>query len=116
MHRAAIESICGLCVRAGSVCITPQLPSTWPQVTLTLRHAGRSHRFIVCAAWAAADIGHALADGARVLHAGDWLRLADAADASRHLVVASTAAHAAGAAPSYNAARPAPMVATGGRT
>jgi cyclic beta-1,2-glucan synthetase len=125
MHRAALESICGLQLRAGSVRFTPQLPNTWPQITLTLRHGGRVHRFIVCAPWAAADIGRALASGARVLHVGEWLQLEEAGEASRHLVVATTKAgrHAGhgdetpqtDAAPSYSTLRHAPMPATGGQ-
>jgi len=129
MHRAALESICGLRVRAGRVCLRPQLPNHWPQVTITLRHGGRVHSFIVCASWAAADIGRALASGARSLHAGDWLLLEAAGAASRHVVVAPpprhgpphTTAHPAkapqgDAAPSYSPLRHAPMPTTGGQT
>jgi hypothetical protein len=88
-------------------------------------HAGRVHRFIVCASWAAADIGRALASGMRSLHVGEWLALSEAGHESRHLVVASTPhtgrRHGHGdetpqpdAAPSYNALRHAPMPTTGG--
>jgi cyclic beta-1,2-glucan synthetase len=105
MHRAAVESICGLRVRAGSVCITPHLPSHWPAVTLTLQREGRAHEFIVCTAGAAADIGHALARGATPLAEGAWLALAGLASGSCHLVVAAQAcaglipAQTSGAAP-----------------
>ena len=89
MHRAAVESICGLRVRGGAVCLTPQLPSHWPQVSLSLRRDGRRHEFIVCAADSVVQIAVARARGALELRPGEWLLLADAGDASCHLVVAS---------------------------
>ena len=92
MHRAAIESICGLCVRAGSVRLTPQLPTHWARIALTLRRDGRKHDFVICAAVAAEEIARALASGARSLREGEWLVLAEAGDASSHLVIASAAA------------------------
>ena len=87
MHRAAIESICGLRVRAGSVCIVPGLPSHWPMATLTLRRNGRTHRFIVCNAQATTELEQALAQGAQRLQAGQWLVLPEAGDASSHVVL-----------------------------
>jgi cyclic beta-1,2-glucan synthetase len=92
LHRAAIESICGLIVRAGQVRVWPHLPSHWPQVTLTLRQHGHEHVFIVCASWAEADIQQALADGAQRLPEGAWLDLDGERGPSRHLVVSAGAA------------------------
>jgi cyclic beta-1,2-glucan synthetase len=89
MHRAAIESICGLRVRHGKLCVLPRLPGHWPQVTLTVRRDGRRHEVTVCADWAVQDITQAQASGAIRLGIGDWLDLADAGDDSRHLVVAT---------------------------
>ena len=87
LHRAAVGSICGLQVQGGRVRLQPALPSHWTAVQITLRREGRSHRFSVCAATAQADIDTALAQGARTLHVGDWLTLAQAGDHSHHLVI-----------------------------
>jgi len=90
MHRAAIESICGLHVRGGHVCLTPRLPSHWQRVTLTLRREGRAHVFIVCASWAERDIQQALAQDAQALAEGQWHQLGGAAAGdSSHLVISS---------------------------
>ncbi len=112
MHRAAVESICGLQVRVGRACITPQLPGHWPQVTLTLRRGGRTHRFVVCAAAAMAEQAAALAEGARTLRPGEWLDLDKAGDESLHVVVAAPG----NAAPSYTLPRPEPTALTEART
>ncbi len=82
MHRAAVESICGLRVMNGRACVRPCLPSHWPEVRLHLRHAGSEHLFIICAASAEAAIAAALADGAQPLGVGVWLTLADDASAT----------------------------------
>jgi cyclic beta-1,2-glucan synthetase len=87
LHRAAVASICGLQVQGGRVRLVPALPSHWPAVQITLRRAGRTHRFSLCAATAQADIETALAQGAHTLHVGDWLQLAQAGDHSHHLVI-----------------------------
>ena len=91
LHRAAIQSICGLNVRGASVCIRPQLPSHWQTINVTLRRKGRTHEFIICSPTAEAQIALALARGAVRLPAGEWLSLAGSADASRHVVVAARA-------------------------
>jgi cyclic beta-1,2-glucan synthetase len=98
MHRAAIESICGLRVRAGRISLAPRLPSHWPRIQMTLHRNGRVHELIVCAAWAKADIERALANGAVRIGEEEWLELAEAGDASRHLIVTRAVAHAADAA------------------
>jgi len=87
LHRAAVESIVGLSQRGGSVSFSPCLPSHWPELSLSLRHDGRVHEFILCAAHAAEPIARALAGGAMALAPGAWLQLALAGAASRHLVV-----------------------------
>jgi cyclic beta-1,2-glucan synthetase len=90
MHRAAIESICGLHVRGDHVCLSPRLPSHWQRVTLTLRQQGSEHVFIVCASWAERDIQQALAQGAQALAEGQWHQLGGAAAGdSSHLVISS---------------------------
>jgi cyclic beta-1,2-glucan synthetase len=87
LHRAAVTSICGLQVQGGRVRLRPALPSHWPGVQITLRRNARVHRISVCAASAQAEIEIARAQGARALHEGDWLDLAQAGDASHHLVI-----------------------------
>ncbi|HEY6598889.1 MAG TPA: hypothetical protein VIZ30_06235, partial [Pseudomonadales bacterium] len=87
MHRAAIESICGLRVRGDSISVTPRLPTHWPSVTITLRRDGHTHELIVCAATATAEIARATTQGALKLHEGEWLVLANAGKGSVHLVV-----------------------------
>ena len=96
--RAAIESICGLRIRGGRASLTPHLPSHWPRVQLTLRRDGRVHELIICAASAKAEIDQAYASGAVPLAESDWLVLADAGNASRHLVVVGATARAKDAA------------------
>lgn len=92
MHRAAVESICGLRVQDGRTSLRPCLPSHWPEVRLRLRHRGSEHLFIVCAATADAAIASALAAGALPLAIGEWLTLADGASPSGRLVVQATRA------------------------
>jgi cyclic beta-1,2-glucan synthetase len=87
LHRAAVTSICGLQVQGGRVRLSPALPGHWPGVQITLRRNARVHRISVCAASAQAEIEIARAQGARALHEGDWLDLAQAGDASHHLVI-----------------------------
>ncbi|MEO6662114.1 MAG: glucoamylase family protein [Rubrivivax sp.] len=98
MHRAAVESICGLRVQNGRVCVRPCLPSHWPEVRLRLRQGGVEHLFIVCAASADAAIASALAAGAMPLAAGEWLTLADGASQNGRLVVQAAVEHGPGPA------------------
>jgi cyclic beta-1,2-glucan synthetase len=107
MHRAAIESICGLQLQGrapgdgqarGSVLhvrLRPRLPSHWPSITLTLNLHGRRHAFSICSAAAADDIARAGALGAQPLAAGQWLALDELGAASHHLVVCHPPAAAA---------------------
>ena len=87
LHRAAVGAICGLQVQGHRVRLQPALPSHWPRVQITLRRDGCVHRFTVCAAAAHSEIESALAQGARALRAGEWLKLAQAGTESHHLVV-----------------------------
>ncbi len=96
MYRAAIESICGLRVRGGRISVTPQLPSDWARVQLTLRRDGRVHELIICAAWATRDIENATANGAARLEESEWLVLEEAGESSRHMVVLRASKHVAG--------------------
>ena len=93
MHRAAIESICGLEVRPGRVRFKPQLPGHWPMVTLALRQGDEVHRFVICAPTATDEIARATAAGAQVVQRGEWIALADAGGARTHLVMARPARH-----------------------
>ncbi|WP_310384980.1 GH36-type glycosyl hydrolase domain-containing protein [Roseateles sp.] len=47
LHRAAIESICGLRLEARQLSFQPCLPSHWPRVELTLNREGRLMRFVL---------------------------------------------------------------------
>ncbi len=87
MHRAAVESICGLRLSDGRACVRPCLPSHWPQVRLRLRHSGREHLFIVCHPSAGEAIAAAQAGGALPLAVGEWVALEDSAPAAGRLVV-----------------------------
>jgi cyclic beta-1,2-glucan synthetase len=81
LHRAAIESIFGLDLRASTLTITPCLPSAWPRAEITLQRAGRSMRFILLrdTVQAARQLSDEL--GARLLESGvslDWSLLTGA--------------------------------------
>ncbi|MCO5109247.1 MAG: carbohydrate-binding protein [Burkholderiaceae bacterium] len=89
MHRAAIESMLGLQVRADRVCLRPCLPSHWPHVVLSLERAGARHRFTICFANALALLSQAAESGAAPLQAGEWVRL-DGGQAGNYLVVLPT--------------------------
>jgi len=76
LHRAAVESIFGLQLRAGELSFRPCLPTHWPRAELTLRRDGRHMRFVLLRApsdqaLAASGLGEA---GARLLAVGQQLR------------------------------------------
>ena len=89
MHRAAVESICGLQVQGRRVRLQPLLPGHWPAITLTLRLHGRHHVFSLCAAHAAEQIALATAQGAQPLAPGQWLAL-DGTGGDSHCLVVCT--------------------------
>jgi cyclic beta-1,2-glucan synthetase len=93
MHRAAIESICGLQVHGERARLSPQLPSHWPRISLTLRRAGEVHVFTVCAAWADGDIQQAQAEGALPLLPGQWMDLTEASGGHHHLLIGKAWPH-----------------------
>ncbi len=47
--RASVESICGVVLADGRVCVRPCLPAHWAVAEVSLRHNGQLHRIIVCA-------------------------------------------------------------------
>ncbi len=98
LMRAAVESLCGVVLAAGRVTVTPCLPPHWPQASVTLRHAGRSHRLVVCADEAAARAACQSEPAAQRAAVGQAIELAALADGSVHVVVAGAPAAAAGAA------------------
>jgi cyclic beta-1,2-glucan synthetase len=74
MHRAAIESIFGLCIRGHMLSFDPCLPAHWPQAELTLRRDGRSVHFILRhVSSTEARPEHMLPPG----HTLDWSQAAD---------------------------------------
>ena len=73
MHRAAVESICGLQVREGRVRLHPQLPSHWPHISVHWQRSDASAlEFIVCRA-DAAELTSARARATRELAVDEWL-------------------------------------------
>lgn len=94
LHRAAIESMCGLQLRGDMVRLTPCLPSHWGHITLRLRRDERTHVFVICAAWDQETIDKALVNGAGLWPCGQWLKLstpsASAVDGDMLLVIFGT--------------------------
>ena len=79
MHRAAIESIFGLELRAQELCFRPCLPSHWQQAELTLVRDGRRMQFILCRTQAAQALAATAYTGAQLLGVGEavnWSGLA----------------------------------------
>ncbi len=47
LHRAAVESVFGLQLQAGTLSLAPSLPAHWQQAEITLRRDGRRMRFVL---------------------------------------------------------------------
>ena len=76
LHRAAVESILGLQMRARELFFTPCLPSHWPGAELTLVRDGRTLRFIlvrVASGAAQRTLPGDAPNGARLLQVGQRL-------------------------------------------
>lgn len=82
LHRAAVESIVGLQMRAQELFFTPCLPSHWPGSELTLVRSGRTLRFVLVrvAAGASAVLPSNVPPDARWLQVGERLRWGDGPD------------------------------------
>ena len=93
--RASIESICGIALAQDTLAIRPCLPPDWPEIEVTIRHHGRSHRIVVCADAAALQRAREREDSARQIAVGETLALDRLADGSVHLVDAASSALAA---------------------
>jgi cyclic beta-1,2-glucan synthetase len=74
LHRAAIESILGLDLRADLLTVSPCLPSDWPQAELVLRRDGRTMRFVLVRESGPTALATALRLDARLLGVGEPLR------------------------------------------
>jgi cyclic beta-1,2-glucan synthetase len=74
MHRAAIESILGLDLRADLLSVSPCLPSHWPQAECVLRRDGRTMRFVIVRESGSAALATAQRLDARLLDVGESLR------------------------------------------
>jgi cyclic beta-1,2-glucan synthetase len=74
MHRAAIESILGLDLRADLLSVSPCLPSHWPQAEFVLRRDGCTMRFVLVRESGPAALATALRLDARLLGVGESLR------------------------------------------
>ena len=77
LHRAAVESIFGLELRATSLRLRPCLPPAWPQARITLRRDGRTLCFILQRGSTAEIEALCSQAGAQPLAVGDWLHWAD---------------------------------------
>ena len=77
LHRAAVEAIFGLELRATSLRLRPCLPAAWPQARITLRRDGRALCFILQRGSAPEIEALCSQAGAQVLAVGDWLHWAD---------------------------------------
>ena len=78
MHRAAVESIFGLCLGAHGLHFRPCLPRAWPQASLVLQRDGRSLHFQLVRAAGASAIAGASPPAGTVLLPGatlDWAAL-----------------------------------------
>ncbi|MFN5046588.1 GH36-type glycosyl hydrolase domain-containing protein [Roseateles sp.] len=87
MYRAALESLCGLQLRANRLCLEPCLPSHWQGISLRLQREGRRHEFILCTALNRAELARALARRAIPLSRGEWIDLRTCGDDSCHLLM-----------------------------
>ena len=87
MHRAAVESILGLEVRAQRVRLQPCLPSHWPHAGLSLVRSGATHQFTVCRVDAHDAIAQAREAGAQELQTGEWIDIPMGSAAGHFLVV-----------------------------
>lgn len=74
MHRAAVESIMGLHLRAETLFFTPCLPAHWPEAELTLTREGRSMRFILVRANPAQALEKCATSDAQLLGVAERLR------------------------------------------
>jgi cyclic beta-1,2-glucan synthetase len=86
LHRAAIESILGLDLRADLLSISPCLPSDWPQAELVLRRDGRTMRFVLVRENGPAALATALRLDARLLGVGESLRWSELGETSCFVV------------------------------
>jgi len=77
MHRAAIESILGLGLDAGTLCLRPCLPAHWPRAELSLLREGRRLRFVLLRGGEALARREAAACGATMLRPGEPLAWRD---------------------------------------
>lgn len=87
MHRAAIESILGLEVRADRVCLRPCLPSHWPQAQLTWERGGARHRFTICSGDTPGTGSEAHEEGAQRLEVGEWVALPTGDKGGNYVVI-----------------------------
>ena len=88
MARAGLESICGVVIAQGRVSFSPCLPPHWPQISVSLRHRDRQHRFVICAEPKAAHELMRRDPLARQVRMGESVLLDDLPDGSLHVLVA----------------------------
>lgn len=96
LHRAAIEAIFGLDLRAGELSLVPCLPSHWPRAELTLKRDGRTMHFILVRDPGPQALAAAARPDAQLLQPGAALRWPQPAADSCFVVPLGAAALPAG--------------------
>ncbi len=87
LHRAALESICGLRRRGDRISMSPCLPTAWPQVTLKVKQGELGATVVVCRVSEQAVIASLDDQGAVRIANGAWYALPAAAQHVTYLLV-----------------------------
>jgi cyclic beta-1,2-glucan synthetase len=77
LHRAALESLLGLHLKADDLWFTPCLPAHWPRAELTLERGGRSMHFVLVRGEPLAALAARPAPPPQLLQVGERLRWTD---------------------------------------
>jgi cyclic beta-1,2-glucan synthetase len=71
LYRAALETLLGLAVRPGALCLSPRLPAHWASFDISLKLQGRE----ITVHWQRDEHPLTLVDSDRRLAWGEWLQL-----------------------------------------
>ena len=77
LHRAALESLLGLHLKADDLWFTPCLPTHWPRAELTLERGGRSMHFVLVRGEPLAALAASTEPHTQLLQVGERLRWTD---------------------------------------
>ncbi len=94
LHRAALESICGLQWRGDRIALAPCLPTAWAEIELRVRKGALAARIVICRDTATAAIEAAQREGAVPVNVGEWVALPHADEARRYIVTLTAEATA----------------------